>query len=53
MLNYNTKEEAQKARIEIEIKNDWESNTLTVAKAFKPLNGVDGWIILDGWNQPI
>ena len=53
MLNFKTKEEAQKAAASNITKKDWESDSLTVTKAYAPLHGVDGWILLDHWNQAV
>lgn len=53
MLNYKTREEAQKAASRIIVLKDWESDSLTVKKAYQPLHGVTGYILLDAWSKPL
>jgi len=53
MKTYNSKEEAQTAAAKIINSKDWEMDSITVSKAYKPLAGVDGWILLDAWSKPL
>jgi hypothetical protein len=53
MKSFETKEAATAIKNEMIKANDWEQDTVTVTKAFKPLHGVDGWILLNAWNEVI
>ena len=53
MKAYNSKEEAQNVADQIIASRDWETNSISVYKAYEPIHGVNGWILIDAWNKPL